>query len=54
MEALFLESHGVLEQINSLFVQLERHQGHPDEVQIEETIDRKIKELNELVKFNYL
>jgi len=46
MEALFLESHGVLEQINSLFVQLERHVGHPDETQIEETIQQKIEELN--------
>lgn len=47
MEALFLESHGVLEQINSLFVQLERHVGHQDETQIEETIQRKIEELNQ-------
>jgi len=46
MEALFLESHGVLEQINSLFVQLERHVGHQDEIQIEETIQHKIEELN--------
>ncbi|CAL8073130.1 unnamed protein product [Orchesella dallaii] len=47
MEALFLESHGVLEQINSLFVQLERHVGHQDEIQIEETIQKKIEELNQ-------
>jgi len=37
----------VLEQINSLFVQLERHVGHQDEIQIEETINKKIEELNQ-------
>lgn len=53
MESLFLESHGVLEQINSLFVQLERHVGYPDEVQIEQTIQQKIEELNQYASKQY-
>jgi hypothetical protein len=46
MEGLFAESHGTLEQINTLFIQLERHLGHPDEVQIEDTIQKKLDDLN--------
>jgi len=48
MESLFAESHGTLEQINTLFIQLERHVGHPDEVQIEDTIHKKLEELNKV------
>ncbi len=33
MEVLFAQSHGTLEQINTLFIQLERHLGHADEIE---------------------
>jgi len=46
MEALFIECHGTLEQISTLFVQLERHLGHPDEIGIEETIQKKLDDLS--------
>jgi len=46
MEVLFAESHGTLEQINTLFMQLERHLGHEDETQIEDTIQKKLDDLN--------
>lgn len=46
MEPLFAEAHGVLEQIGTLFAQLERHTGHPDEVSIEDNIKKKIDNLN--------
>jgi hypothetical protein len=46
MDALFVECHGTLEQINTLFVQLERHIGHPDEIPIEDTIQKKLDDLN--------
>jgi hypothetical protein len=46
MESLFAESHGMLEQINTLFIQLERHVGQQDEVQIEDTIQKKVEDLN--------
>lgn len=45
MEPLFAEAHGTLEQISTLFMQLERHLGHADEVQIEETIQKKLEEI---------
>jgi hypothetical protein len=46
MDSLFVESHGTLEEIGSLFIQLEKRLGHPDGLQIEETIGRKLDSLN--------
>ena len=46
MEGLFAEAHGVLEQVATLFGQLEKHIGHPDEVAIEDTIKVKLEGLN--------
>jgi hypothetical protein len=46
MEPLFASSHGILDQVTVLFGQLEKHVGHPDEVTIEETIKKKLDELN--------
>jgi len=41
-----VEVHGVLEQVNALFVHLEKHIGHSDEVQIEEIIKSKLDSMN--------
>lgn len=46
MENLFVEAHASLEQVGSLFVQLEKHIGHPDEVGIEDAIRVKLEGLN--------
>jgi len=45
MESVFAEAHGVLEQVGSAFVQLERHIGHPDEIAIEDTIKKRLEGL---------
>lgn len=46
MDALFVEAHGILEQLNTLFIHLEKHIGHPDEVEIEESIKSKLEIIN--------
>jgi hypothetical protein len=53
MESLFVEVHGVLEQVNALFVHLEKHIGHSDEVQIEEIIKSKLDKCSIVLRCTY-
>lgn len=46
MDALFAESHGRLEEIGGLFVQLERRLGSGDSMEIEDEIAKKLDGLN--------
>jgi Golgi SNAP receptor complex protein 2 len=46
METLFAETHRTLEEVGGYFIQLEKSLGHPDGVQIENTIGRKLDGLN--------
>jgi len=46
MESMFAETHGVIEEINGLFVQYERSLNHPEVSEIESTISNKLDGLN--------
>jgi len=46
MEPLFADAHGNIEQISTLFGQLEKYVGHPTEVNIEDAIKSKLDTLN--------
>ena len=46
MDPSFAEAHGILEQVSTLFGQLEKFTGRPEEVSIEDTIKNKLETLN--------